>query len=168
SKSVLKFLYEILAPIIVIIVAAIIRWKDIYDFFVPNGIFLNWHFVLLVIFLTNIVFCLVVFFIMNKHWKDECDSHQITKTEKDILITALNTSEHHRLTYVITGIPNSDSLKNDINNCFSHSNKKMQFIFIDLKDFRKINENFGFNKTNDLLRTIAQTIYYRMRRNEQM
>ncbi|WP_336513813.1 GGDEF domain-containing protein [Pollutibacter soli] len=71
---------------------------------------------------------------------------------------------------MITGIPNSRSLEKDINDFFSanRSAKKMQFIFIDLKDFRKVNSRFGFNKTNDLLRAIAQTIYKRMRRNEDM
>lgn len=44
----------------------------------------------------------------------------------------------------------------------------MQFILIDLKDFRKVNKKYGFNKTNDLLRNIAQTIYKKMRRNEDM
>lgn len=175
SKSVLKRLYEILAAIIILIVGATTHWKDVHDFFVPNDIFLNLHFVLLIIFLSNIIVFLVVVFFMNKYWENEYNSHQITKTEKDILIKekdilidALNTSEHLRLTDVITGIPNSASLTNDINNYFSHSSKKMQFIFIDLKDFRIINENFDFNKTNELLKTIAQTIYNRMRRNEQM
>ena len=44
----------------------------------------------------------------------------------------------------------------------------MQFILIDLKDFRKINRKFGFTKTNNLLRLICQTIYKKMRRNEDM
>ena len=148
------------------IIGVIIEWRGFYDFFVPNGILLNWRFVLLIM----IIPALMVWFIMNNSWKKEYDEHEITKKDRDNLIEALKISENERLTDVITGIPNSLSLKKDIEGYFSENryDKKMQFIFIDLKDFRKVNEKFGFNKTNDLLRTIAQTIYKRMRRNEDM
>lgn len=148
------------------IIGVIIKWKDFYDFFVPKGNALNIRFFFLIIVLS----ALIVWFIMNYFWKKEFDEHEITKKDRDNLKNALKLSENERLTDVITGIPNSRSLEKDIDEYFSLniSNKKMQFIFIDLKDFRKINNSFGYNKTNDLLRTIAQTIYRRMRRNEDM
>jgi len=148
------------------VIGIIIKWKEFYDFFVPDGVILNWRFALLIIFIA--VF--VVWFVMNHFWKKEYDEHEITKKDRDNLKDALKISENERLTDVITGIPNSRSLEKDIEEYFSlnRPNKKMQFIFIDLKDFRKVNGKFGFNKTNDLLRTIAQTIYKRMRRNEDM
>ncbi len=147
-------------------IGAIIEWKGFYDFFVPDGILLNWRFVFLILFISSFI----VFFIMNHFWKKEYDEHEITKKDRDNLKDALKISENERLTDVITGIPNSRSLEKDIEGYFSlnRPNKKMQFIFIDLKGFRKVNEKFGFNKTNDLIRTIAQTIYKRMRRNEDM
>lgn len=148
------------------VIGAIIQWKGFYDFFVPDGILLNWRFVFLIIFISSFI----VFFIMNHFWKKEYDEHEITKKDRDNLKDTLKISENERLTDVITGIPNSAALKKDIEEYFSlnRPNKKMQFIFIDLKGFRKVNEKFGFNKTNDLIRTIAQTIYKRMRRNEDM
>lgn len=107
---------------------------------------------------------------MNSLWKKEFYAHELTKKERDNLRNELKISENERLTDVITGIPNSRSLQKDIEEHFSTigPGKKMQFIFIDLKDFRKINKKYGFNKTNDLLRVIAQSIYKRMRRNEDM
>lgn len=141
-----------------------VKLKELYDFFVPNGVLLIWRF----LFLTLFILSLVVIIVMDHFWNKEYNSHQITKKDRDNLAKALKDSENRRLTDVITGIPNSESLKQDIKNYFSKSDKKMQYIFIDLKDFRKINEKFGFNRTNDLLREIAQTIYQRMRRNEQM
>jgi GGDEF domain-containing protein len=150
---------------IVIIVTAIIgtitKWKEFYDLFAPGGDFLNWRFVFIIL----VTAVMVVWFIMNDFWQKEFNQHEITKKDRDNL-----KDENERLTDVITGIPNSRSLEKDIDEFFSvvKPNRKMQFIFIDLKDFRKVNNKFGFNRTNDLLRTIAQTIYKRMRRNEDM
>lgn len=155
---------------LVILATAIVgmfsKWKDFYELFIPNGVFLNWRFVFLLLFLAM----LIVWFIMNYFWQKEYNQNEITKKDRDNLIDLLRISENERLTDVITGIPNSRSLEKDIDEYFSLNRfgKKMQFIFIDLKDFRKINKKYGFNKTNDLLRSIAQTIYKRMRRNEEM
>ncbi len=155
---------------LIIILTAIIgifaEWKEFYNLFAPEGILLNWRFVFIILVLA----ILIVWFVMNNTWQNEYNQHEITKKDRDNLKDALKISENERLTDVITGIPNSRSLEKDIDEVFSivNTNKKMQFIFIDLKDFRKVNSKFGFNKTNDLLRMIAQTIYRRMRRNEDM
>lgn len=155
---------------LIIILTAIIgtfsKWKEFYDLFAPNGVLLNWRFVFLIV----LVSVLIVWFIMNYFWQREYNEHEITKKDRDNYKDALKISENERLTDVITGIPNSRSLQKDIDEFYSvvKPNRKMQFIFIDLKDFRKVNSKFGFNKTNDLLRAIAQTIYKRMRRNEDM
>jgi GGDEF domain-containing protein len=148
------------------IIGTFSKWKEFYDLFAPNGVLLNWRFVFLIIFLAM----LTVWFIMNYFWQREYNQNEITKKDRDNLKDLLKISENERLTDVITGIPNSRSLEKDIDEYFAlnRPGKKMQFIFIDLKDFRKVNGKFGFNRTNDLLRTIAQTIYKRMRRNEDM
>jgi diguanylate cyclase (GGDEF)-like protein len=156
-------LKEIIAFLILIGVAIIgnsFKIIDFCNFFVLNGTLLNWHFVLLLL--------LFVIIVMDYFWNVEYNKHSITKKERDNFEEALRTSENRRLTDVITGVPNSEGLKKDIENYFPKSNKKMQCIFIDLRNFRGINEKFGFTKTNDLLRTIAQTIYDRMRRKELM
>ena len=160
--------FNIIGFIILIsaVIGMIIKWKEFYDFFVPQGSPLNWKFFFLAIFIA--IFS--VWFIMNHFWKKEFDAHEITKKDRDNFMEELKISENERLTDIITGIPNSRSLEKDIEDYFSKNrfNKKMQFIFIDLKEFRKVNKKYGFTKTNDLLRTIAQSIYRRMRRNEDM
>ncbi len=155
---------------LIIIVTAVIgtlsKWNEFYELFAPNGNLLNWRFVFFVL----VISALSVWFVMNHLWQQEYIKHEITKKDRDNLMDELKISENERLTDVITGIPNSRSLEKDIDQFFSiHKHyKRMQFIFIDLKDFRKINSKYGFSKTNDLLRAIAQTIYKRMRRNEDM
>ena len=130
------------------IVGTVAKWKEFYELFVPNGVLLNWRFVFLILAISVIT----VWFLMNYFWQQEYDKHEITKKDRDNLRDALKISENERLTDVITGIPNSRSLEKDIDEFFATNRpfKKMQFIFIDLKDFRKVNSKFGFNKTNDL------------------
>jgi len=155
---------------IVILLTAVIgtisKWKEFYDLFIPNGNFSSWRFFLLVLIITSVT----IWFIMNHIWRKEYDEHEITKKERDNLQDMLKISENERLTDVITGVPNSRSLQKDIDERYSQmrEGKKLQFILIDIKNFRKINNKYGFNKTNDLLRAIAQNIYRRMRRNEDM
>ncbi|MHB8100914.1 MAG: GGDEF domain-containing protein [Methanosarcina sp.] len=153
-----------LITILIGVTVASFKLNDIVNFFVPNSTFLNWHFVSFLIIFP----AFIVFLIMYYLWINESNKHEIAKKEINNLEEALRNSEVRRLTDVITGVPNSEALKKDIDNYFSKSSNEMQCILIDLCNFKKINEKFGIIKTNDLLRTIAQTIYKRMRRNEQM
>ena len=154
----------------VIILFAIIGFFDkgikFYDILVPNNNLLNWRFVVFIVFICS----MIVWFIMNYLWKKEYEKHQQTRFERDNFAEQLKISENERLTDIITGVPNLRSLKIDIENHFSKRkiDKKLQFILIDLKGFKKINDRYGFLKTNELLRVIAQTIYQKMRRNEDM
>jgi GGDEF domain-containing protein len=146
----------------IVLVGAIIgiwlKWKDFSEFFFPDGSPLNWKFFSLAI----AVSMSTIWFIMNHFWKQEYDAHEITKKDRDNFMEELKISENERLTDIITGIPNSRSLEKDITHYFSaRQNKKMQFILIDLK-------KYGYTRTNNLLRTISQSIYKRMRRNEDM
>jgi GGDEF domain-containing protein len=148
------------------IVGTISKWNDFYKFFAPEGILLNWRFVIILL-IVSVILC---WFIINYYWQKEFIEHDKTKKERDNLYDALKLSDNERLTDIVTGIPNSRSLEKDIEETFSRlrPGKKMQFISIDLKDFRKINNKYGYHKTNELLRAIAQSIYRRMRRNEDM
>jgi diguanylate cyclase (GGDEF)-like protein len=157
-REFLAYLAATISAILIAIIGASIQLKQLYHYFFDGGIS-NWHLVVLLIIGSNFI----VFFIMNQYWKKEYDAHETTKKDRDT-----KDSEQLRLTDVITGIPNIKSFKNDIEYFYSKSDKKMQCIFIDIKDLKKINEDFGFNKTNDLIKTIAQTIYKRMRRTDQM
>jgi diguanylate cyclase (GGDEF)-like protein len=146
------------------IITAFFEWKQFYDFFVPNGTVLNWRFVILIMFIP----AFIVFLLLEYFWYREYTEHEITKKDRDNLKEALGISEERRLTDVITGVPNSESLKEDIKKKLYKNDKEKQCIYIDLKDFSEINDQFGANRTNDLLRTIAQIIYKRMRRDEKM
>lgn len=154
----------------VVLLFAIIGLVDKgYKFFeviAPNNILLNWRFFIF----TAMLSMMLVWFIMNHLWRKEHQEHQKTRFERDNYMKLLKLSENERLTDIITGIPNTRSLERDIENYFSENrgNKTLQFIFIDLKNFRNINRKYGFLKTNELLRTIAQSIYQKMRRNEDM
>lgn len=147
------------------IIGVFLKWKEFSEFFFPDNSLLNWRF-----FTLSIVISIsMVWFIMNHLWKQEYDAHEITRKDRDNFMDELKISENERLTDIITGVPNSRSLEKDITDYFStRQYKKMQFILIDLKGFRQINKKYGFTKTNNLLRVIAQTIYKRMRRNEDM
>jgi len=63
------------------VIASIVKWKGFYDFFVPDGILLNWRFISLLFLIP----ALIVFFCMNHCWKNEYDKHEITKKERDNL-----------------------------------------------------------------------------------
>lgn len=132
----------------------------------PNQNLLNWRFFTAMILMGM----LAVWIVLNRYWWKEFEAHQKTKFEKENFEMELKKLENERLTDVITGIPNTMSLQKDIDTHLKkrRESRQMQFILIDLKSFGKINNKYGFIKTNELLRTIAQTIYQRMRRNEEM
>lgn len=128
--------------------------------------FLNWKSFLFLIMLS----CFTIWFIMNHYWSKEYKEHQNTKFERDNYRDRLKFEENARLVDVVTGVPNMKSLELDLNEFFTKNRKvkQIQFILIDLRNFRKINRDYGFIKTNKVLRMIAQNIYKTMRRNEDM
>ena len=161
--------YGIPLTILIVLIAisqSVNKGKDFVEFIIPEGLLLNWRFVAFLTFIA--VF--ITWFLMNLLWKKEFDNHQKTRFEKENYFEKLRDSENKRLTDVITGVPNMESLKQDIEVYLEGKKreKQLQFILIDLKDFKKINDKYGVLKTNELLRVIARTIYKKMRRNEDM
>ena len=107
---------------------------------------------------------------MNHLWLREKNlnaEHELTIKN---LRQLLKFSELEHLMDPITGIPNIRSLKKDFESFFYNQETKplVQFVFIDLKNFGSINKQFLSQKTNKLIRYIAQNIYLSMRRNENM
>ena len=165
----IKYKYGLVIALIILVFALLAFFEKgikFYRLIAPDGTLLNWRFVLIIVVITSTI----VWFIMNHLWKKEFENHQKTRYERDNYAELLKISENERLTDIITGVPNLQSLKKDIDVHFSKRKhkKKLQFILIDLKGFKKINNKYGFLKANELLRTIAQTIYQKMRRNEDM
>lgn len=164
----IKYNYGLVIALIILVFALLAFFEKgvkFYELIAPDQNILNWRFVIILIIISSTI----TWFIMNHFWKKEFEKHQKTKFELDNYHELLKISENERLTDIITGVPNFQSLEKDIENHFNKkTKKKLQFILIDLKGFKKINDEFGFLKTNELLRTIAQTIYKKMRRNEDM
>lgn len=162
AKNVLGIFFSLLLSITATIFASI-HFQDILNFFFPDS-HISWYLVYCLIAL----FVVITFLIMHHIWKKEYDAHQKTRYEKENLEIRLTNSEKRRLIDLITGIPNRVCLEKEIEKKFSKSNERIQIIFIDLKRFGEINNKYGQYKANQLLREIAQTIYTKMRRNEEM
>lgn len=173
--------------VITAVLAVFSEWNDFYKLFAPTGVLLNWRFVSLLIFIS----AFVTWFIMNHLWQREhnlnaklelkkqetIDEYEIkikNKTDEyDLKIQnlreLLRSSELEYLSDPITGIPNVRRLEKDFEKFFLNDAKPLlQFVFIDLKNFGEINKTFLSQKTNKLIRYIAQDIYLGMRRNENM
>jgi GGDEF domain-containing protein len=169
------------------LIGTISKWQEFYDVFAPNGVLLNWRFVFLLIFLTG----LATWFIMNYFWLSEQDQNKKLELKNEELIKEyelkiqnkiseyelkitnlrdlLRSSELEHLSDPITGIPNVHRLEKDFDKFFLSDRKQLlQFVFIDLRNFGEINKQFLSQKTNKLIRYIAQNIYLGMRRNENM
>src|SRR5260221_3703479 len=148
------------------LVAVYKDWNDIHEFLLPKRNPLNWHFLIE----EMIVVAALVWFIMNELWRKEFAEHEKTKFDRDNLISRLSDSEKKRRTDVITGIPNGTQLNEDLDSFFENREhlEEAYVILIDVKDFGKVNDKFGYLKVDELLRKIAQDIYPGMRRNEDM
>lgn len=165
----IKDSYGAVVGIIAILLAVIDyldKGKNFFSLIFPNDELLNWRFFAF----SSIFVGFVVWYIMNSLWQKEFFSHQKTRFEKENLQSELKVLENERLVDIVTGVPNLLSLEKDISKHLKskRDEKQLQFIFIDLRNFSRINSNYGFMKTNKLLRNIAQGIYQSMRRNEDM
>jgi len=152
--------------LILVVFGTFEKVMEFIEFAIPTNEFLTWRFFIIMI----VIVMLVVWFIMNHFWFRDYKILRKAKCDIENLEGELKIKDNERLMDVITGIPNSVSLKQDLNVHLKkrRQERKFQFILIDLKDFRNVNNKFGIIKTNELLRTIAQTIYQKMRRNEDM
>lgn len=159
-----KFILTTIVGLIISITAASFHWQDIKDFFIPSDQSINWYLIGLLLIASN----LITFLIMHNFWKKEYDAHHDTKLKKENFENRLSVSEKKRLIDLITGIPNRESLEDDLKNIYSKSSQDVQLIFIDLKNFGDINRKYGQHKANLVLRRIARTIYNKMRRDEEM
>ncbi|GHB64807.1 diguanylate cyclase domain-containing protein [Persicitalea jodogahamensis] len=165
-----------LALLLITVFTLISKWEDVSSFFIPSGELLNWRFVFLLI----VLFVVITWFIMNSLWISEIDANkklqeENKKTNEDLQLKIENIKELLKLSEIeylsdpITGVPNVRRLEKDFGDFFLNDKKPLlQFVFIDLKNFGEINKTFLSQKTNRLIRNVAQDIYLGMRRNESM
>jgi GGDEF domain-containing protein len=142
------------------------QWKDVRGFLFPNGTMLTWPFFVFAVLLTN----LLVWFLINQRWYVEFVKHKETASKLSNLKERFNASEEERLIDVVTGVPNEAKLIRDVDSFYSErlASQEAQLVLIDINDFRSVNKRFGFLKGDELLRTIGQTLYQSMRRNEEI
>ena len=159
--------YGIAIGLLIVIIGIVSSIDELYEFashfFSDN---LNWKSLVSSVIASGFF----IWFIMNYFWSKEYKEHQTTKFERDNYKSKLKTEENARLVDIVTGVPNMKSLQIDLSEYFTENRKakEIQFILIDLRNFRRINKEYGFMKTNSILRMVAQSIYVTMRRNEDM
>ena len=159
-------------------IAGSMTWiQPIYDWAVPGGVWLNAR--LASIGLT--VLLVMTFLILNylwrtdvenwrKRWRSECDERERAQWREKDCYNRLTLSEQQRMMDFPTGLPNGEQFKKDTLNYYSEHPqvKAVQVALIDIRNFKKVNENFGHNNADILLRRLAQHIHATMRRNEYM
>lgn len=113
------------------------------------------------------LFCL--FYMMNTIIFNQKEEHKTTLLRLDNAEKLLDDTKRQILTDIITGIPNQLKWKEDIERISSKANSKSFYvILIDLENFGEINKKYGFSKGDEVIRTIALSIYDSMRRNEEI
>lgn len=169
---------------ITLAVGIIAAWDHIDPLLFPDGNILNIRSYLLSLFILLLVAFLVT------RWRVDVSNQTIEKLEiqqqesseklenqqREFDLRMLNLRnqlrdlERERLLDVITGIPNQEMLKLDIEKYVSEPDqqRKYQFVLIDLDNFGSINKKYGFLKGDEVIRLIAQSIYANTRRNEDM
>lgn len=102
--------------------------------------------------------------------KTEKEEHRKTKLQLAISNRKIYDIDNERMTDVITGIPNHLMFEKDI----AEIKKSMEYgdlyqvIFMDIDNFSLVNEKYGYFKGDDLIRSLAEELYFTMRRNEKI
>lgn len=98
----------------------------------------------------------------------ERDERRKIEQLKDAALDQLRNNELMQQIDVVTRIPNQTKLKADLKiiSARMRSGDEYQMIMLDLDSFGKINKRFGYQKGDDVIEYIAQSIYQSMRRNE--
>ena len=102
--------------------------------------------------------------------KTEKEDHRKTKLQLAISNRKVYDIDNERMTDVITGIPNHLMFEKDV----GEIKKSMEYgdlyqvIFMDIDNFSSINEKYGYFKGDELIRSLAEELYFSMRRNEKI
>lgn len=105
---------------------------------------------------------------IKKNLRLETEEHRKTSLQLANCKRLLYDIDIERYTDVITGIPNQLMFKLDVQR-ITESIKQgelYQIILIDIDDFSFINKNYGYFKGDAFIRSIAEELYYTIRRNE--
>lgn len=96
---------------------------------------------------------------LNEQLKDEIKHHEQTKEKLQILAT------HDTL----TGIPNRRLLMENLERMFSQALRKQEkviLMFLDLDNFKEINDNYGHAEGDFLLQEVAERLKHHIRKSD--
>jgi len=146
---------------VVTIILFFVEYQKLENFFFPERAIVGIPLFLISVFSV----ALLVFYIVYSFYFNEKLAHQKTKVELDNVRRLLHDSEQLRLLDFVTGIPNEQKFEIDFNN---RSKELYHLILIDLDGFGQINKKQGFQIGDQVIRLIAQDLFKKMRRDEEM
>jgi len=181
SKQILNNINWIVTfiSVIVAIIVAVNEQSFTHIFKQPNAF--NSLTVILLLFCITTVFLIARFIFdkietrlekenaaVKKNLRLETEEHRKTSLQLANCKRLLYDIDIERYTDVITGIPNQLMFKLDVQR-ITESIKQgelYQIIMIDIDDFSFINKTYGYFKGDEFIRSIAEELYYTIRRNE--
>lgn len=169
---------ELIVGVTTFLIALLGFIKLIYDLiiiFFRDGQAINKDWLYIVITITAVAISLFIMnylrkrdrLFYNEALNNEKLAHQKTDFQMKNSEQKLDKAMKELVSDFTTGIPNHYSLRSFFEKMEANENaRRLQFILIDLKGFKAINDEFMSLKANKLLRFIAQSIYQKMRRDE--
>lgn len=112
----------------------------------------------------------LTFYLLYRLFHKERTQRRDDADENENLRVLLDDIERERLLDLHTGIPNEKKFKNDFVAIKQAdlSTLPAQIILIDIDHFGSVNNNYGYQKGNEVIRLIAQRMFFAMRRNEEI
>lgn len=95
---------------------------------------------------------------------------QVKNQQIDVLNQQLRDRDRLRLIDIVTGIPNQAKWELDVDQLTETKDPdpRNQMIIIDLDNFRLVNQKYGYEKGDEVIREFSRSIYNTMRRNEEI
>jgi diguanylate cyclase (GGDEF)-like protein len=132
----------------------------------PKGDYINLRTLVITLIASNFLTFYLVYRLLYKERAQRRDDAD----ENANLRVLLDDIERERLLDLHTGIPNEKKFTNDFETLKETDLATLaaQIILIDIDDFGSVNNKYGYQKGNEVIRLIAQRMFFEMRRNEEI
>jgi diguanylate cyclase (GGDEF)-like protein len=132
----------------------------------PKGDYINLGTFAIALVVSNFLTFYLVYRLLYKERSQRRDDAD----ENANLRVLLDDIERERLLDLHTGIPNEKKFTNDFDALRKADLATLpaQIILIDIDGFGSVNNNYGYQKGNEVIRLIAQRMFFEMRRNEEI